>query len=80
MFWAENPRVDVFRKKCLSYSFTHEIYGKNAYHTKLIQNLKMVLKILMNFFALYASFEVFWSFKKDLKFSFKKCISCNFYA
>ena len=55
---------------------------KNAYHKKLIQNLKNVLKISYEHFALLASFEVFWSLKNGLKVFIKNLIkqfSLNFH-
>ena len=42
-----NTRVDVHRSKNAYHtvSFIYEVYGKNAYHRKFIQNLESVLKI-----------------------------------
>ena len=35
------PGLTSIEEKCSSYSFINEIYGKNAYHRKFTQNLKM---------------------------------------
>ena len=59
------PGLTSIEKKCLTYSFIYEVYGKNAYHRKFIQNLKSVLKVFNeHFFGLIASFEAFWPLKK----------------
>ena len=44
--------------------YTTEVYGKNAYHKKLIQNYKKCFKNFNEHFALLASVEAFWSLKK----------------
>ena len=58
--------------------FQNEVYGKNAYHRKFIQNLKCVLKILMKIFGLIVYFEAFWSLKNWFIFLKKNCLSYNF--
>ena len=72
-----SSRVDVHRRKCLSYSFIYEVYGKNAHHRKFIQNLKSVLKIFNEHFW---STCLFWSFlviKKWFKIFYEKFLSYN---
>ena len=45
------PGLTSIEKVFLSYSFIHEVYGKKAGHTKFIQKLKSVLKLLINNFV-----------------------------
>ena len=39
------PWLTSIKEKCLLYNFIYGDYGKNAYHTISIQNLKTVLKV-----------------------------------
>ena len=40
---VKHPGLTSIKEKYLSYNFMYGVYGKNAYHTIVIQNLKTVL-------------------------------------
>ena len=51
---TKKPGLKSIEEKCLSYSFIHEVYENDAYHTNFIQNLKIVKKNFNEHFRFFA--------------------------